>query len=271
MSGRRAARVIFGRELASVARSRSYLLLFVGVAAVIVGIATVGGGTEAGYVPTAVDLLLPLELLVPVVAFGIGYRSIADDVQREELEVLNTYPVPDWAYVGGVYAGRAVAVVTTLAVPLIVVGVLIWLSAGPGTTIVATHRGIDSPVLFGRFISLTLGYALMVLSVVLALSALASSRKVALTLAVVGVGGIVVGLDLLVLRGVGADWIASDTLVTALAASPASAFRGLVFETVLYVAFDAETGYASPVASAFSLVSWTLIGLSAAAVGVSRR
>ncbi|QSG02013.1 ABC transporter permease [Natranaeroarchaeum sulfidigenes] len=271
MSGRRAARVLFGRELASIVRSRSYLLLFAGVAAVIIGIGIVGGGIDAGYVPTAVDLLLPLELLVPAVAFAIGYRSIADDIQRDELSVLETYPVPDWAYVAGVYVGRAVALVAMLGLPLFVVGILVWLSAGPDTTIVATHRGIDSPLLFGRFVLLTLAYALMVLAVVLALSALASTRKTALTFAVVGLGGLVVGLDLLVLRGVGAGWVTGDTLITAIAASPTSAYRGLVFETVLYVAFETETGYASPVASTFSLLVWTVIGLSVAALGVSQR
>lgn len=271
MSGRRAARVLFGRELASIVRSRSYLLLFAGVAAVIVGIGTVGGGTDAGYVPTAVDLLLPLELLVPAVAFAVGYRSIADDIQRDELSVLETYPVPDCAYVAGVYVGRAVALVAMLGLPLLVVGILVWLSAGPDTTIVATHRGIDSPVLFGRFVLLTLAYGLLVLAVVLALSALASTRKAALTFAVVGLGGLVVGLDLLVLRGVGTGWVTGDTLVTAIAASPTSAYRGLVFETVLYVAFETETGYASPVASTFSLLAWTVLGLSVAALGVSRR
>lgn len=271
MSGRRAARVLFGRELASIVRSRSYLLLFAGVAAVIVGIGTVGGGTDAGYVPTAVDLLLPLELLVPAVAFAVGYRSIADDIQRDELSVLETYPVPDWAYVAGVYVGRAVALVAMLGLPLLVVGILVWLSAGPDTTIVATHRGIDSPLLFGRFVLLTLAYGLLVLAVVLALSALASTRKAALTFAVIGLGGLVVGLDLLVLRGVGTGWVTGDTLVTAIAASPTSAYRGLVFETVLYVAFETETGYASPVASTFSLLAWTVLGLSVAALGVSRR
>ncbi len=271
MNGLHAARVIFARELVTVARTRTYGLVFLGALAVLLGTAIVGGGTQSGYVPTAVDLLLPLELLVPAIAFAIGYRAIADDVQREELDVLRTYPVSPGAYVAGVFAGRAVAVLLTVGIPLLAAGMLVAVSSAPETTIVATHRGIDSPLLYGRFVVLTLGYALVVLAVSLAISALAGSRKVALTLAVVGVGAVIVGFDLLLVRGFGTEWIATDTLQTALAASPTSAYRGLVFETVLYVAFAADSGYASPVASAFGLASWTVIALTVAVLGVDRQ
>lgn len=270
MSSANAVQTILVRELLTVARSRVYVGLLVGVTLVSFGMLAAGGGPEVGYVPTAIDLLLPFELLVPAVAIALGYRVITDDVDRGELDVLGTYPIPAWAYVLGVYLGRAIALLVAIGLPLALVALYLSTLSQPSPASIATHRGIDSPLLFGRFVFLSGLYGLTVLAIVLALSALASSRRAALGLGILLFGLVVVGVDLLLLRGFGTEWIASHQLTNALAVSPASAYRGLVFETVLHVAFDAETGYASPVASAAGLVGWLVLSLGATTAAVRR-
>jgi ABC-type transport system involved in multi-copper enzyme maturation permease subunit len=273
MSGeaRQAVQAVLVRELLTVARSRAYLGLVAGVSLVAAGVLAAGGGVEVGYVPAAIDLLLPFELLVPAVAVALGYRTITDDADRGELDVLETYPVPPWAYVLGVYAGRAIALVGALGVPLALAGLYLSTQSPPDPTTLATHSGVDSPVLFVRFVGLTLLYGLVALALTLAVSALAWSRRTAIVLAILLLGSVAVGIDLLLLRGFGAGWIADQQLTTALAASPASAYRGLVFETVLYVAFDSESGYAAPAASVAGLLAWLVAGLGLTVVGVTRR
>ena len=271
MSTLQPVQTILLRELLTVARSRAFLGLVAGVTLVSFGVLFAGGGTEVGYVPAAVDLLLPFELLVPAVAIALGYRTITDDAVRGELDVLETYPVPAWAYVAGIFVGRALAVGVVLAIPLLLVGLYLATQSPPDPSTLATHRGIDSPVLFARFAVLTVLYGLVTLALALAVSALAWSRRTAIVLAVVLLGLVVVGIDLVLLRGFGTGWIAAQQLTTALAFSPTSAYRGLVFETVLYVAYDTETGFATPVLSVAGLLGWLGVGLSLTVAGVSRR
>lgn len=271
MSDARAVQVVLVRELLTLARSRAYLGVLVGVGLVAGGMLAAGGGVEIGYVPAAMDLLLPFEILVPAVAVALGYRTITDDARRGELDVLETYPVPSWAYVLGVYAGRALALAGVIVVPLGIAAYYVSTQSPPDPTTLATHGGIDSPVLFGRFVAITLLYGLATLALALAVSALAWSRRTAIVLAILLLGGVVVGVDLVLLRGFGTGWIAEQQLTTALALSPTSAYRGLVLETVLYVAFDAESGYAAPIASVLGLLGWAAAGLALTVAGVRRR
>jgi Cu-processing system permease protein len=271
MSGRQAVQTVLVRELLTVARSRAYLGLVVGITLVSAGVLAAGGGVEVGYVPAAIDLLLPFEVLVPAVAIALGYRTITDDADRGELDVLETYPVPPWAYVAGVYLGRALALVGAIGLPLLLVGFYLSTQSPPDPTTLETHGGVDSPVLFVRFAGLTLLYGLVALALALAVSALAWSRRTAIVLGILLLGTVAIGVDLVLLRGFGTGWIADQQLTTALAASPASAYRGLVFETVLHVAFDAETGYAAPGVSVLGLFAWLAVGLLLTVAGVARR
>ena len=271
MSAPQAIQTVLVREVLTLLRSRSYFVLVAGVLTVSFGVLFVGEGPEVGYVPAAIDLLLPFELLVPAVAVALGYRTITDDARRGELEVLETYPVPAWAYVLGIYAGRALALVVALALPLVLVGIYLATQSPPEPSTLVAHTGIDSPALFIRFIGLTLLYGLVTLALALAVSALAWSRRTAIILAVAVLGLVIVGVDLVLLRGFGTGWIADQQLTAALAASPASAYRGLTFETVLFVALDTETGYASPLASVVGLFVWLAVALGVTVAGVERR
>lgn len=270
MTRRRVVQAIAARELVTLARTRSYPALLFGAVVVVVGFG-VAGGAAAGYLPAAADLLLPMELLVGVVGVAVGYGAIAADARRGELDVLGTYPVPAWAYVLGVYLGRALGVLAAVVVPLALVGGYVALAAESGTDVLATHGGVDSAVLFVRFVALSGAFALVALALALVASALAWSRGTAILLAVLVFGFVLVGGDLVLLRGVGSGRLGQGGVTTALALSPTSAYRGLVLETVVPTVFGADRRFASPLASALGLLAWTVLSLAVTTVAVSRR
>lgn len=251
--------VVATRELFTVARARGYLALFGVVLAVVAGIGLLGG--QPRYLPTIADLLLPLELLVPIVAIAVGYRSIASDAQRGELAVFDTYPISSTQYVLGIFLGRAIAVVAMLTLPLVIVGGYLTVTTTETPSLLATQQGIDSPIIYARFLVLTLLFGLTILSVSLALSALARSRRTALILAGAALIFVVVVLDLLVLRGFTTGRLGTDGLLTVLALSPTSAYRGLVFETVLGTP-GLSAAQAAPLLSTVGLLFWLLGSLA---------
>jgi ABC-type transport system involved in multi-copper enzyme maturation permease subunit len=258
---------VFAREVRAASRSRTYAVLAFAVGLVVFGVARAGNGPSGGYLPTVVDVLLLVEVLVPAVAFAVGYRAIADDAERGRLEVFATYPLPAPAYVGGVYAGRAVALLAVVVAPLAALGLHVATIAGPATTVFATHRGVDSPLLFVRFLALTATFALVALAVAVALSAIAGSRRRAILLALVGLVVVVVGADVTVVGVVAGN----GGLETLLALSPSSAYRGLVFETVLYVAFAGRSAFVSVPAAVASLAAWGVGSLLLAVLAVDVR
>lgn len=260
---------LLGRELRTIARTRTYLLLTVALAAVLLGIALTGSAS-AGYVPTVVDLLTPLELLVPIVAVAFGYRAIVADESRGELDVLATYPVTAREHVLGVYAGRAVGLMVAIATPMVAVGAAVALRREEPVEIYATTAGADSPILFARFVVLTLAFALVVLAIALAISALAGGTRNVLVLAIIGLIVLLVGLDLVLVFGLSVGYLPESVLLEAIAISPLSAYRGLVFETVIATAAGTGPETASVPASLLGLAIW-LVGSLAVATWALRR
>ncbi len=263
-------KTIVGRELRTLARTRTIFILAFAFAAVVFGIAWSGGGVRAGYVPTLVDLLTPLELLVPIVAIAFGYRAILDDAERGELDVLETYPVTNRQFVLGVYAGRAIGLLAVVVVPLAIVAVMVALFESEGLSVYATHSGADSPILFARFLVLTALFALVVLAVAIAISAVVSGTRSALALAVVALVVLLIGLDLLLVYGFSVGMIGDGALVHSLAISPLSAYRGLVFETAVVVAAGTGPAVASPIASVVGLAVWLSASLALATWALNR-
>jgi len=266
----RLLKTIVQRELRTLARTRTFYVLGIAFAAVVLGIAWVGESVRAGYVPTLVDLLTPLELLVPVVAVAFGYRAILGDEQRGELDVLETYPVSSREIVLGVYVGRAIGLLTVVVVPLVLAGLAVVLSESDALRMYASHAGADSPILFARFIVLTALFALAVLGVAVAISAVVGGTRSALALAVVALVVLLVGLDLALAYGFSAGIIGDGALVHSLALSPLSAYRGLVFESAVVVAAGTGPAVAAPVSSLVSLVVWTVGSLALATWAVDR-
>ena len=261
---------ILRREIRTVVRTRTFLLLALAVTLVLLATAWVGGGIRAGYVPTVVDLLTPLELLIPIVAVAFGYRAVFADEQRGELDVLRTYPVSSWHIIFGIYAGRALGLIVTVTVPLLLIGIAVIATDADTVRVYATHAGADSPLLFARAVVLTVVFALVVLAMALALSALASSTRSALALAIAAVIFLLVGADLAIVTGVASGVIGDSGLIYAIALSPLSAYRGLVLETAVVVASGTGPRTASPIASLISLGCWMIGSLIVAILALDR-
>ncbi|RJX41952.1 ABC transporter permease [Halonotius aquaticus] len=253
------------RELRTAARTRSYYLLGLAVGGILLGLTFGGGGAATGYIPTVVDLLLPLEVLVPIVAVAIGYRAVPSDLDRGEVAMLDTYAVSPSAYVGAVYLGRAAVLSAIVGVALLVVGLVVAAVAAPDTGVFATHSGVDSPILFGRFLVVTLLFGNALVAVVLVASIAVTSARTAIVAAIGAVLVVVVGGEAAILLGVLDGVFNEATLRLALGFVPNSAYRGLVFETVVGVLSAGESGYASPLISMIGLVLWTVASLGAAA------
>lgn len=268
----RAGRVqaVTARELVTVARSRASLVLLAGVTAILFGV-VLAGSSDTRFLPTTVDLLLPLELLVPAVAIALGYRPIAADSRRGELDVLDTYPLSHGGYVLGVFVGRAIALVAIVGVPLLLVGLYVAGTSPDVPSTLTAQQGVDSPLVFVRFAVLTLLFGLVVLPMALAASALARSRRSALVLGIVLLALVVIGADLLVLRGFSGGTIGADGLLSVLALSPTSAYRGLVFETVVSTAVDTGRRQASPLLSVVGLFFWLFLSLVVTLFAVKRQ
>lgn len=260
--------VVFRRELATVRRTPGYAVLAVGLLVVLAGLVAVGGGGATGFVPAVVDLLLPTEVLVPLLAVVLGYRALFADAASGELSVIRTYPVSAAEYVLGVLLARTAALVALVGGPFALVGAYVWLTAAPDTGIFATHSGVDSPVLFVRFIALVVPFGASYLSLSAAVSTIATTRRSAFALGLLALLGGVLGGDLAVLRSLSAGASASG-IAGSIALSPNGAFRGLVFEHVVGVAFAPEGGFVDSALAVASLVGWTVGGAVAAVAAVA--
>ena len=264
MSGRLAGvAVVFRRELATIRRTPGYAVLAAGLLVVLGGLVAVGGGGRTGFVPTVVDLLLPAELLVPLLGAALGYRALLTDVESGEFAVVRTYPVSALGYALGVLLARAAALLAVVGVPFALVGAYVWLTAAPDTGIFATHSGVDSPALYVRFLALVLLFGTAYLSLSAAVSALASSRRSAAAIALLALFVGVFGGDLAVIRSLSGGGSAAG-IAGSVALTPNGAFRGLVFEHVIGVAFEPDGGFVESGRAVGSLVGWTVAGVAVA-------
>ncbi len=263
-------RTVFRRELATVLRTPGYGVLAGGLLAVLGLLVAVGGGGATGFVPTVVDLLLPAELLVPVLATVLGYRALLSDVVSGELAVIRTYPVSIAGYVVGILLARLVALVAVVGLPFAAVGGYVWLTAAPDTGIFATHTGVDSPLLYVRFLALSLLLGAAFLATSMWVSAAATSRRNAVALAVLAflVGTLGGDLSLIGSLMAGAD---PSAVAGRAALTPNGAFRGLVFETVIGVSFAQEQAVVDVGRAVGSLVGWTVLGSFAATATLAVR
>jgi ABC-2 type transport system permease protein len=256
---------VVGRELTTVVRTRAFLALAGGFALVVAALAWTAGAV--GYVPLVLDLLTPVEVLVPALALAFGYRAVLGDAERGELDVIRTYPVSRPTFVLGVYLGRAAALLVAVIVPLLGVAVSVPLSGGVGTTVIASHAAADSPLVYLRFVVLASAFALVVMAAALAISTTAGTTRAGLVVAVALGVALVVGFDAGIVAGLAGGVIPESGLELVLALSPNSAFRGLVLETVVGGAASGAPA-ASPLASLLGLLSWLVGALAVAVVTV---
>ncbi|WP_132059151.1 ABC transporter permease subunit [Halorussus amylolyticus] len=256
---------VVGRELTTVVRTRAFLALTAGFAAVVGMLAwTANAG---GYVPLVLDLLAPVEVLVPALALAFGYRALLGDDERGELDVVRTYPVSRATFVFGTYLGRASALLVAVLVPLLAVAAVVPLSGGTESSFLATHAGMDSPIRYVRFVVLTAGFALVVAAVAIAISATAGTARAGLALATAFGVALVLGFDAGLVAGLAGGVVPDAALPSLLALSPNSAFRGLVLETVVG-GVETGTPAASPVAGLAGLGAWLVASLAVAVFAV---
>jgi ABC-2 type transport system permease protein len=256
------------REFLTVLRTPTTLALGGGFVALVVAIAYLGA--PGAYLALVLDLLTPVEVLVPVLAFAFGYRALLGDRESGELETIRTYPVSAGRYVAGVFLGRAVALLAVLLVALAATGLLVPLTAGPGRSAVASHATVDSPALFLRYALVTAAFAVVALAVALLVSAAARSTRGGLALAAGSVLLVVVGLDSAALAALSGGLFGGDALAAVLAVSPASAYRALVFQTSLAPAGVAVPEGAAALVAAVGLAGW-LVGALALAAALAWR
>lgn len=261
MSHRKRLVAVMDREFRTAIRTRALLALSAGFLLVVVGLTATGGAT--GYVPTTLNLLTPLEVLVPALAFAFAYRSVLDDRRSGELEMLRTYPLDRATYVLGVFLGRAAALLAVVTGTLTIAGVMTAMRGGSTNSVVATHAAGDTPLLFARFLVLTALFALVAMAAAVAVSALVGSVRAALAIAIALVVLLVVGMDLGILAGLTQGVIGDDLLAWVLPLSPNSAYRGLVMRLVVGpVATPASTALA-PALNALGLFLWLAGALGA--------
>lgn len=256
-------RTVAQREFGTVLRSRLTVLFLAGYLALVLGLAWLSAtGTYLGLV---LDLLTPTEALIPVLAFALGYRSILADREHGELDTLRTYPLSRGTYVAGVFLGRAVVTVAVVLASLLGAALLVPLTEGRQISVVAAHATVDSPLLYGRYVVLTVVFALVALAVALLVSAAAQSSRGGLALAAGAVLAMVVGVDSALIAALTGGLVSPEGLTWLLAISPNSAFRGLVFAlTLAPVGATVPTG-AGLLPSVVGLVGWTALALAGAA------
>lgn len=262
-------RALARREFRTVLRTRLFALLALGYAGIVVGFTLLAA--PAGYLPAVLDLVLPHEALVPVLAFALGYRAILGDFERGELETIRTFPVSPGTYVLGVYAGRAVALLGVVLAALVAVGVAVALGGKPQVSVVAAHATVDTPVAFLRFVVLTAAFALVALAVAMLVSTVARSIRAGIALATAVVAMLVVGIDGGLLVAVAGGVVPPDLLTGLLALSPNAAYRSLVFALAVAPTGATELPVgAATLPAALGLGLWFVASLAVARVAVFR-
>lgn len=256
---------VVDREVATVLRARTYAVVGLGYTAIVLGLGWQSGG---GFVPLTVDLLTPVELLVPPVATAFGYRAVLEDTEGKEIEALRTYPLSRSSYVLGVYLGRLAAVLVVVVTPLVLAALLVPGTAGQGSSIVASHEAAGSVLLYLRFVVLSAVFAAVVLAAAVAVSTVARTGRAALALAVVLVVVLVIGADLGIVAALAGGLVGDEGLALLIAASPASAFRGLVLGTVVSVVGSETIRAGSALANSLGLGAWLIGSLAVAVVTV---
>lgn len=256
--------VVATRELRTIGRTPALLSLSVAFAVSVGAVAWAGTGGGGGFVPLTVDLLTFVEVLVPLLAVAFGYRSILGDRETGELDVLRTFDVSRIAYVGGIYLGRASALVSVVVGSLLAVGLVVPFLMADVPTFLAINAAADSGVRYVRFVVLSVAFTLVVLAVTVAISAAARTARTAFVLATAFAAALVLGIDTTLIAGLAGGVVSADGLTALLALSPNSAFRGLVLSTAVGVVGGAEVSAGHPLANAVGLLWWWLGALAVA-------
>lgn len=253
------------REISTLLRTPQYVLVGAGFVVIVLALAVASGLT--GYVPLTVDLLTPVEVLVPLLAVAFGYRALGGGAGGTERPVLRTYPMPRWVYVGGVFVGRAVVTLLLVFLTLFVAGTLVPLLGPEGSSVIATHAGEGSFAAYLRFVVLATVYAGVVLAAVIGVSAVTHTERTSVAGAVGLFVLLTVGIDLGLVGGLATGVVDPGSLRYLQALSPNGAFRGLVLALVVRTVDAAAIPTSAVLAFIVGLTAW-LVGSLGLAITV---
>lgn len=245
---------VIEREFHTVTRTRAYVLTLLTFVAVLVGFALVGG--ISGYISVVLSLLMPLELLLPVLTAAFGYRSLVADRESGEVEILRTFPLSRSVYVEGILFGRLTVLLMVVLGTLLIIGISVPLLTPESSQFLQRRTTYNGPLLFTRFGVLTALATTVLFAIMMALSAVSRHSNRSLALAVLTGIGLAIGLDLAIVTGFAADLFPREWLPWVLATSPLSAFRTLVLGTVVEPAVESEIRAGSVIGSLVSLFVW---------------
>jgi ABC-type transport system involved in multi-copper enzyme maturation permease subunit len=256
---------VANREFQAVLRTPLLVVLATAYVVLVLGIAWLG--SIQGYLTGVLDLLLPHQALVPVLALVLGYRTVLADRTRGELETMRSFPLDRATYVLGAYLGRAAVLVTVVLGSLTLVGIAIATSGAEPISTLAAHATVDSPVLYARFVGLTVLFALVALAVAVLVSAVARSTRGGLALAGALLLALVVGFDSALVAGLAGGLLGPETVTALAAMSPATAYRGLVVSLSVAPTGALDVPAGPPAAlSALGLIAWLVGSLALATV-----
>lgn len=143
-------------------------------------------------------------------------------------------------------------------------GVLVPTLTADQPTFLAQNCAVDSALRFVRFVVLSAGFTLVALAVTLAVSAAARTLRTAFVLATALTVAFVVGVDTTLIAGLASGVVPVGDVALLLAASPNSAFCGLVLEVAVGVVGGTSVSAGSSPVNALALSVWWLLGLGIA-------
>ncbi|MFB6102488.1 MAG: ABC transporter permease [Haloplanus sp.] len=248
---------VFEREVVTIRRTRAYLGLASVFFLLVVAIVLASG--VSGYVPLVLSLLTPVELLVPLLAGALGYPAIVSERQRDELDIHQTYPVTRGEYAVGVYLARLLSLLVSIVVPLSVVAVAVPLF-GRAPTFLPQSTGLDSPILYLRFVVLTAVLGAVTLAIFHLVSAVARDERRGLVAVLVALLILVFGFDAASVVGLGFDGGAASATLALL--SPNGAYRTLVLSLAVAPVTDSASASRVDIAvGTLVLLTWTVLSL----------
>lgn len=254
---------VYEREFTTVVRTRVYGIIALGFVLIILGLGLTR--SVSGYVSVILNLLVPVEVLLPVLCAAFGYRALLADRESGELDMLRTYPLTRVTHISGVLLSRLTFVLLIVMLSFLFVGILIPVLKQGGSEFLLRRTSYNGPVLFVRFGVLTSVSSVVFLAIITAISAAAGRSQRMVAVAVFAVFGFALSFDLALVGGFATDVFAPRPPSWMLAVTPTSAYRGLVLRFVIEPASASSTRSGSAVANVVGLFVW-FVGSFATAV-----
>lgn len=259
--------VIAATEYRLSIKNRWAIVLTVIFAAFSLGLVTFSGSNvgPAGFERIVASLTVLAVYLVPLAALAFGYDAIVGAEDDGWLHALFALPIARWRIGIGTYIGRAIALVSAIAIGFGVAGAILLRDFG-----LASWDG------FAVFLLASMGLALAFLAIALVLSAIAGEKTHALGGSLLVWVWFVLVHDLLALGIIAAFDLPDLALEAMVVSNPAGVFRVLVLSAL---GSSGDAGFASVLAATDltsvvlvgSLLAWIFVPLVMVGIAMGRR